>query len=125
VSALSLVDDSRPREWDGILADTRNLLAAARAGDWDRATRLERERRARIESFFATAPAPHEVAWVRSGIEEILASDARLLKLCQEGKEKVSAEIVELRQKAAANRAYAKTAGHRGNAVTPAYSQGT
>lgn len=110
MSALALVDDARSREWEEILADTRTLLAAATAGDWDRATRLERERYARIRRFFATAPAPHEAAWVRRGIEEILDSDAHLLKLCQEGRGQASAEVIDLRQKAAANRAYAKTA---------------
>jgi len=110
MTRLAVVDPSRPREWDDILEGTRELLAAAKAGDWDRATRLEGERRTRIERFFAAAPAPHEAAWVRSGIEEILASDARLLELCRQGKAQAGAEVVDLRHKAAANRAYTKTA---------------
>lgn len=107
---LSLVDKARPVEWDGILDDTRAMLEAARGGDWDSAVRLERERQARIARFFAARPAPHESAWVRRGIEEILASDACLLALCQAGKAEASGGILDLRRGAAASRVYARTA---------------
>jgi hypothetical protein len=110
VPQLSLVDKARPAEWDGILADTRAMLEAASSGDWDSAVRLERERQTRIARFFAARPAPHESAWVRRGIEEILESDARLLALCQAGKAEASSGILGLRRKAAANRVYARTA---------------
>lgn len=109
MSHLSLVDSARPGEWDGILADTRDMLAAATAGDWDRTVRLERTRHARISRFFSAPPAAHEAPWVRRGIEEILASDAHLLALCQTSRAGASAEIVDLRRKAAANRAYGAT----------------
>ncbi|AGA89133.1 hypothetical protein Thimo_0262 [Thioflavicoccus mobilis 8321] len=105
---LAVVDPSRPREWDDILENTRALLAAAMSGDWGRAMQLERERHARIDHFFATAPALHEAAWVRRGIEEILVSDARLSELCQREKARAGAEVIDLRHKAAASRAYAK-----------------
>ncbi len=106
MTVLSLVNNARPGEWDGILAHTRDLLKAAKDGDWDLAMLLERERHARIEHFFSNAPAPHETAWVRSGIVEILESDERLLALCQTGKAEASSGLVDLRRKAAANRAY-------------------
>jgi hypothetical protein len=107
---LSLVNNVRPGEWDGILAHTRDMLNAANTGDWDRVIPLERERQARIERFFSSAPAPHEADWVRSGIVEILESDKRLLALCQTRKEEASTGIVDLHRKAAANRAYERTA---------------
>jgi hypothetical protein len=110
VTALSLVNNLRPGEWDGILAHTRDMLEAARAGDWDLVVPMERERHARIERFFSHAPAPHEAAWVRSGIIEILESDERLLVLCQKHKDDAAAGIVDLHHKAAANRAYERTA---------------
>lgn len=110
MTLLSLVDKSRPVEWEGILADTRAMLEAAGSGDWDMAVRLERERRTRIARFFAERPAPHESGWVRRGIEEILESDARLLALSQETKAEAFGEIADLRRKAAANRVYERTA---------------
>jgi hypothetical protein len=112
VTQLSLVDKTRPGEWNGILADTRAMLDAARSGDWDSAVLLERERQARLAHFFAARPAPHESAWVRRGIEEILESDARLLALCQAGKAEASGGILELHRKAAANRAYERAAAN-------------
>lgn len=110
MTLLTLVDKARPVEWDGILADTRAMLEAASSGDWGSAVRLERERNARIAQFFAARPAPHEAAWVRRGIEEILESDARLLAICQVGKAEASDGIHELHRSAAANRVYARTA---------------
>jgi hypothetical protein len=110
VTVLSLVNNLRPGEWDGILAHTRDMLKAARAGDWDRVIPLERERHARIAQFFSSAPAPHEAAWVRSGIIEILESDEHLLMLCQTRRDDASSGIVDLHRKAAANQAYARTA---------------
>lgn len=110
MTVLSLVNNIRPGEWDGILAHTRDMLKAANAGDWDLVIPLERERHARIERFFSSAPAPHEAAWVRSGIIEILASDERLLALCQTHKHNAAAGIVDLHRKATANRAYERTA---------------
>lgn len=107
---LSLVDNARSTEWEGILADTRAMLEAATFGDWDNAVRIEHERRARIARFFTAAPAPHESAPVRRGIVEILESDARLLTLCQASKAEAFGEIADLRRKAAANRVYERTA---------------
>lgn len=110
MTPLTLVDKARPAEWDGILADTRAMLEAASCGDWDGAVRLERGRQVRIARFFAQRPAPHESAWVRRGIEEILGSDARLLALCQAGRARASDGILDLRRGAAAERAYRHTA---------------
>jgi hypothetical protein len=110
MTLLSLVDNARSSEWEGILTDTRAMLDAATSGDWDSAMRLERERHARILRFFAVAPAPYESTWVRRGIQEILDSDARLLSLCQAGKAEAFGEIVDLRRKAAANRIYQRAA---------------
>ncbi|MEY6431903.1 flagellar protein FliT [Thioalkalicoccus limnaeus] len=110
MNRLSLVDTTRPVEWDGILADTRAMLEAAQAGDWERVMRLERERQPRIERFFAAEPGPHETTWVRRGIEEILVSDEAVLTLCQAGRSAASSKILDLRHKAAANRVYERTA---------------
>lgn len=110
VAAFSVVNNARRSEWDDILAWTREMLSAATAGDWDRTTRLEQERRARILRFFETAPADYEAPWVRSGIQEILQSDDRLLELCQSEKAQASAEIIDLRHGAAARQAYRQTA---------------
>ena len=110
MTVLSLVNNARPGEWHGILAHTRDMLEAAKTGDWDLVIPLERERHARIERFFSSAPAPHEADWVRSGIAEILESDERVLALCHAGKSEASAGLVDLRRKAAANRAYERTA---------------
>lgn len=110
MTVLSLVNNVRPGEWDGILAHTRNMLKAATAGDWDLVIPLERERHARIERFFSSTPAPHEAPWVRSGIIEILESDERLLVLCQTRKDDAVSGIADLHRKAVANRAYERTA---------------
>jgi hypothetical protein len=110
MTMLSLVNTVRPGEWDGILAHTRDMLEAAKTGDWERVIPLERERHARIARFFSRAPAPHETDWVRSGILEILESDEHLLVLCQAHKDDAATGMMELHRKTAANRAYEKTA---------------
>lgn len=104
--ALSLVDTNRAPEWGLILSHTREMLKAAEAADWEVVIRLERERGARLAQFFAAPPADHERTWVRSGIEEILDSDERVVALCQAGKATVSSKIVALRRQADADRAY-------------------
>lgn len=110
VTYLSSVNDLRPRQWDAILARTHDMLAAAEAGDWDRAMGLERERQAELAEFFSVAPARHEAEWLRQGIHELLASDARLMDLCQAGKAEMSDKIVQLRRTSAAQRTYQETA---------------
>lgn len=110
VQALKLVDTARAGEWEEILANTRGMLAAATADDWDRVVALEAERRARIKGFFAAAVAPYESAWVRDGIQEILESDRKLLAMSQDRKQDRSRRVVELRRGSAANDAYSRTA---------------
>lgn len=107
MTSLSLVDNDRPFDWDVILEQTRLMLDAAGAGDWERVVVLERERHGRIKRFFSDVPAPHEADWVRRGIEVILELDGRLLTLSQSGKTEASTAVIDIRRKAEANRAYA------------------
>jgi hypothetical protein len=103
-------DIARLSDWEVLLSITRQMLAMASAGDWDCVLPLEEERRARIARFFATTVSPQEADSVREGILEILESDKRLLELSQQQRGKRSADVLQFRQKAAAQRAYAATA---------------
>jgi hypothetical protein len=111
VSTLCLVDPSRLEAWDGILSHTRAMLEAGRAGDWDRVVALEAIRRDEIARFFAGGIADYEVVHVRQGIQEILESDRKLLDISQREKTQCSAQIVQLRRRAAVQRTYGAAAG--------------
>jgi hypothetical protein len=110
VTALSLVDPSRLRDWDSILLRTREMLEAANAGDWDRVVDLEALRREEIAHFFAAGVAAYETARVRQGIQEILDSDRELLTMSQRQKGKRFAEVLHMRRYVAVQKAYEATA---------------
>lgn len=110
MAGLSLVNNRRFDAWTEILAQTRGMLAAGEAGDWDRVAVLERERQGAIVRFFKETAARHEAVWLQEGIAELLGLDGRLLALCQAGRAEASAAVVDLRRKAAAKRSYADTA---------------
>jgi hypothetical protein len=110
VAGLSVVNNLRCDAWNEILAQTRAMLAAGEAGDWDQVAVLERERQKAITRFFRDDSAPHEAVWLQQGIEQLLGLDDRLLALCQAGRAEASAAVVELRRKAVAKRSYADTA---------------
>ena len=109
-SALSLVKPERINDWRVIVQHTRDMLHAANAGDWDRVTTLESQRREDIARFFAIAVAPYEAQQVRDGIREILESDAKLLALTRGQCAQTTGNIVQMRQRANAHKAYEATA---------------
>ena len=105
-TALSLVDPRRTGEWGLILTHTREMLEAARCGDWERVTALETVRREGISRFFATAVARYEAQAVKRGIEEILATDRRVLALTRNQHALARGNIVQFRRRANAHSAY-------------------
>ena len=110
MSIAHIEDTSRASDWESLLLLTRDMLVTAKTGDWDSVLSFEEKRRAHIERFFATPVSAQEADAVRQGILEILDSDKRLLRLSQQQRRKRSAAVLQFRQKAAAQQAYAATA---------------
>jgi len=67
--------------WGTALSLTREMLDAARAGEWNRVLRLEPERRRLIERFLSAGVSPEEAELVRDGIIDILNCDQELMRL--------------------------------------------
>ncbi len=77
---------------DGILALSRRMLECAEHGDWDAVTAHERERRERMERYFA-APAPARAGGLAEAIREIVAIDQRIIALGQVRRDEIAASL--------------------------------
>ena len=106
----SSAPDSRSEEgvrasgWNAVLSLTREMLDAARSGNWDHVLRLEPVRRERIERFFAEGIAAHETGLVRTGIIDILSADEELLRLSRGYEQRLPANVIPFRRPASARR---------------------
>lgn len=91
---------------DSLLSLTRELLGSAQAGDWDRVTELESERRSLIYAAFpadsAVAVDPDRQAVAR----EILDTDRQVMDLACQQREYLQLQLRDLKYGKSALRAY-------------------
>lgn len=76
---------------------TRRMLFEAQASQWTALAATERERRAAIESFFATPPSTDAVPQVARVLREMLDSDRQVLALGAAGRAAIAEDIRKLR----------------------------
>ena len=106
--ALALVDPAREGDWNRILAYTREMLQAARRGEWEAVAKQQAHRGQLIRDYFGVGVGPHEAPRVEKGIREILASDRDLLDLTVRERDQVGAKVISLTRGSAARKAYAE-----------------
>lgn len=96
------------QRWQPIEVLSESMMAHAKAGEWEALATLEQQRRALIESFFATPVGPAEAPKVAQYIESLLAQDKVMMSLGTTATEQVQGEINTFSTGRKAKQAYAK-----------------
>lgn len=86
---------------------TRELLACARAGDWDTAAAVEHERRALLPTVCDTAAATG-LGECRELLTEILAVDRDIIRLALQHRDELGGQLREMTRGRTALRAYSQ-----------------
>lgn len=73
-----LSNPTRQRSLDELVEITESILDMAEAGDWSAAVDRQRERRVKLEAFFASPPDSSEANAVATVTQAILDIDARV-----------------------------------------------
>ncbi|WJW74580.1 flagellar protein FliT [Thiohalobacter sp. IOR34] len=97
-------------ELDSLLVLTRDLRAAAEAGDWERVVTLEAERGLCIERLFAELPAGNEPQ-LRQAILEIQSSDQEVMRLAQARRQWLGEQLQTIARGRSAVSAYRTNGG--------------
>ncbi|MBZ0072868.1 MAG: flagellar protein FliT [Gammaproteobacteria bacterium] len=84
---------------------TRDLLARARAGDWEAVAVVEHERRPVLQAV-CTALAPHGAGTYEALLTEILAADREVIQLAQQHRDELGGQLREMGHGRNAVRAY-------------------
>ena len=90
----------------GILNLTEQVQSAIDAGDWQRASDLERERRALLEAFVAEQGLGEPAGEVRSALEALQLRNQRMLGEAHHHRRRVLREASTLKTGQSAARAY-------------------
>ncbi|MFZ5620716.1 MAG: flagellar protein FliT [Pseudomonadota bacterium] len=91
---------------DSLLSLTRELLGSAEAGDWERVTILEGERRPLIHAIFPADAAVGDDSYRRAAIREILEADRQVMDLARQQRDRLQLQLRDLGHGRSALRAY-------------------
>lgn len=91
---------------DALLSLTRELLGSAQAGDWERVTILEGERRPFIHAIFPADVTVGDDSYRRAAIREILDADRQVMDLARQQRDRLQSQLRDLGHGRSALRAY-------------------
>ncbi len=103
----AVTDQHGPHGLDGLLHLSRSMLALAESGDWEELALLEAERRAAVQTHFASlAPRQQTAGQVRAAIQEIINLNRQIEALCAAARAATMAQLKDLRRGARGVDAY-------------------
>ncbi|MBT8116830.1 MAG: flagellar protein FliT, partial [Gammaproteobacteria bacterium] len=105
------VQDSLARQLDDLLVAGRQMLAAAREGDWSRADTLQSQCHRMAEALFAEPVPAASAAAVAETIGELMELHNEVMQLCSHTREDFMQEIGNLNQGRQAVSEYTSNSG--------------
>ena len=81
-----------------VIAMTRQMLEASGEREWARFHELETRRRQEIKALFATPPLGEEARYAVTAIEEVLAMDQTLIRICETEKRACADQISQIKR---------------------------
>jgi len=110
--SLRLIEGGqRAHDWPRIERLSRDMLAAARAGEWARVGELEAERGELIGQFFAQSLDAADAQALADGIRRVLESDRLTLSLGGDEREALKERMTGLARGSKAAHAYQANSG--------------
>ena len=86
------------RQMHDLLDAGRQMLAVAKAGDWDLANDIQADCHRRAEALFAKPLSTSDAAVAAEGVEELITLHAQVMELCSNARDDFIQDMDELNQ---------------------------
>lgn len=108
-TAMSGQDANLPERWTAL---SREMVALAKANEWEQLARCEAERDQQIRSYFASPVSATDMERVRFSVQQVLELDETVRRLAEQARDEVARSLVELRRGSHAVQAYSDQTRH-------------